>query len=213
MLPIVLCSLVAMAIVIDRALALRRESVLPGGLVRSLRVAARGGSLGDVDLKGGHRHSPLGQIVAVGLTQKDLGREVIREAIEDTGRRVAHDLERFLDVLGTIAAITPLLGLLGTVVGMIEVFDVITTEGTGDTGLLAAGISTALITTAAGLTVAIPSLLLHRLLTRKVDSLVLDIEREAALLVDLLHRQSRRESRVAPSPQALRDPRGQRSQL
>ena len=131
--------------------------------------------------------SPLGKILAAGLINRHLSREVVRESIEETGRFVAHELERFMNTLGTISTITPLLGLLGTVIGMIKVFTVITTVGVGDPATLAGGISEALITTAAGLTVAIPSVIFHRYLKRKIDELVLGMEQEAMKLVEVLH--------------------------
>jgi biopolymer transport protein ExbB len=131
--------------------------------------------------------SPLGRIVAVGLMNRSREREIIRESIEDTGRHVVHELERFLNALGTIAAISPLLGLLGTVSGMIKIFQVVSTQGNSDFALLSIGIAEALITTAAGLIVAIPSLLFYRYFRRKVDELVVRMEQETMLLVDLLH--------------------------
>ena len=114
------------------------------------------------------------------------GREIIREAVEDTGRHVVHELERYLNTLGTIAAITPLLGLLGTVFGMIEVFNVISVRGSGDAQLLAGGISQALITTAAGLTVAIPTLLFYRYFRGKIEALVVRLEEQSNHLMQML---------------------------
>jgi biopolymer transport protein ExbB len=133
------------------------------------------------------RGSPLGAILAAGLNNYRHGREVMKESIEETGRQVVHDLDRFLNTLGTIASITPLLGLLGTVVGMIKVFSVITTVGVGDPAVLAGGISEALITTAAGLSVAIPSVMFYRYFQGRVTELVLKMEEESLKLVDILH--------------------------
>ncbi len=188
MVPLLICSILAMAIIVERFLVLRREQVLPTPLVKALRQVAQGGHLSDLDLSPAIRRSPLGRVVVAGLSQRDQGRAIIRETIEEAGRRVAHDLERFLNALGTIAAISPLLGLLGTVIGMIETFNVISVHGAGNADLLAGGIGVALITTAAGLTVAIPSLLFYRLFSGRVDGYVLDLEREAALLVEIIHR-------------------------
>lgn len=187
MLPILLCSIVAMAIVIERFIALRQIRVMPPRLVNALRVASQGSSMNAVEgLMRLSSTSPLGRILRAGIANYYLGREAVKESLEDTGRQVVHELERHLNALGTIAAITPLLGLLGTVIGMIEVFNVISTQGTGNAELLAEGISKALVTTAGGLTVAIPSLLFYRFFRGRVDELVVKIEEEAVRLVDLV---------------------------
>jgi biopolymer transport protein ExbB len=127
-------------------------------------------------------------VLAAGLANRNQSREVMQEVVEDTGRHVIHDLERYLNSLGTIAAVSPLLGLLGTVIGMVKVFTAITTAGVGNPSVLAGGISEALITTAAGLTVAIPSLIGYRYLRGRIDELVVEMEKEAMKLVDTLHR-------------------------
>ena len=133
--------------------------------------------------------SQLGRILATGLINRNHDRIIMKESIEEVGRHVVHELERFLTTLGTIAAITPLLGLLGTVIGMIQVFNVITTEGVGDPSILAQGISVALITTAAGLTIAIPSLMFHRYFHGKIEELVVNMEQEALKMVEIMHGQ------------------------
>ena len=186
MLPILACSVFALAIIIERLWSLRRARVLPARLVETLRHWRESGQIDQISLDK-LLESPLGRIVAAGLLNRAQGREIIKERIEDTGHHVVHQLERFLNTLGTIAAITPLLGLLGTVVGMIEVFTVISVQGSGNTELLAGGISKALITTAAGLTVAIPSLLFYRYFRGKVDELVVRMEQEAIHLVEVIH--------------------------
>ncbi|MCH8117997.1 MAG: MotA/TolQ/ExbB proton channel family protein, partial [Proteobacteria bacterium] len=132
--------------------------------------------------------SALGQILAAGLINRDRERAVMKDSIEDTGRHVVHELERYLETLGTIAAVTPLLGLLGTVLGMVQVFTEITTQGAGNPAALAGGISKALITTAAGLSVAIPALVGYRYYRTRIDTLVVDMEKEAIKLVEALHR-------------------------
>ncbi len=185
--PIIACSVTALAIILERLWALRRRQVLPANLVATLHAWAKSGRIPELDLDKMIVTSPLGRVVMAGLLNRGNGREVIKESIEDTGRQVVHELERFLNILGTIAAISPLLGLLGTVLGMIRVFNVITLQGTGDPRLLAGGIGEALITTAGGLLVAIPSLLFYRYLCGKVDGLVIRMEEEAMLLVDTLH--------------------------
>ena len=186
MVPILLCSIIAMAIVVERFWALQRHRVAPDNLVSQVRKWARNGELGEERIRALRRESSLGRILAAALGSRGRDREVMKESIEDVGRQVVHDLERYLNALGTIAAVSPLLGLLGTVVGMIRVFAVITTQGVGDPGVLASGISEALLTTAAGLTVAIPSLMFHRYFRGRVDALVVTMEAEALKMVEAL---------------------------
>lgn len=187
MVPILLCSVVALAIIIERFWTLQRKRIAPSGLVLEVWQLARQGRIDRERLRTLRDGSPLGRILAAGLVNLRHDREVMKESIEDTGRHVVHELQRFLNTLGTIAAIAPLLGLLGTVIGMIKVFAVITTEGVGDPGVLAGGISEALITTAAGLSVAIPSLMFYRYFRGRVDELVITMEQEAIKLVEVLH--------------------------
>jgi biopolymer transport protein ExbB len=138
--------------------------------------------------------SPLGRILAAGLMNRNATRDIMKEAIEDTGRHVVHELERYLNTLGTIAAISPLLGLLGTVIGMIQVFSAITTQGVGNPAALAGGISQALITTAAGMSVAIPALMAYRYFRGKVNMLVIRMEQQALRMVEVLHGQRSRDN-------------------
>ena len=187
MAPIVLCSIAAVAIIAERLWVLQRDRIAPEGLAAKVWAWARDSELTDERMQTLRSGSPLGRILASGLASRDLDREIMKETIEDVGRQVVHELERYLNMLGTIAAVTPLLGLLGTVIGMIRVFGVITAQGVGDPGVLAGGISEALITTAAGLTVAIPSLLFYRYFRGRVDDLVLTMEQEALRLVEALH--------------------------
>ena len=187
MLPIVLCSIGAMGIVVERFWSLQRKKILPPELVPLVWKLAKKGGLDDSTLRRIKNSSPLGAILASGLVNSHHGREMMKVSIEETGRQIVHELERFLNTLGTIASITPLLGLLGTVVGMIKVFAAIMIHGVGDPGILAGGISEALITTAAGLTVAIPSLIFHRYFERLVDEYVLNMEEEALRLIDVMH--------------------------
>ena len=187
MVPILLCSVVAMAIVVERFWALRRDRIAPANLVAQVRQWARSGELSEERLRAMRRGSSLGRVLAAGLSARDRSREVMKESIENVGRHVVHDLERYLNALGTIAAIAPLLGLLGTVIGMIKVFAVITSQGVGDPGVLASGISEALLTTAAGLTVAIPALMFHRYFRGRIDGLVVTMEAEALKMVEALH--------------------------
>ncbi|MCS4503309.1 hypothetical protein KBTX_01923 [wastewater metagenome] len=189
MLPIIVCSVLALAIVIERLWSLQRNRVLPRHLVaevwNKLKVDAMDGDA----IRNLRRHSPLGRVLAAGVINRHLSREVMMESIEDTGRHEAHNLERYLNTLGTIAAISPLLGLLGTVVGMIDVFSTISSHGVGNAPALAGGISQALITTAAGLVVAIPALMAYRYLRGRVDELIVDMEQQALKLVEAIHGQ------------------------
>ena len=187
MAPILACSLAATIIIFERLLALRRARVLPKQLVQTLRGWVERGAINQSDVEALPLASPLGRIVAVGLASRGYSREIVRERIEDTGRHVVHELERFLNALGTIAAISPLLGLLGTVAGMIKIFQIVSTQGNSNFSLLSIGIAEALVTTAAGLTVAIPSVLFYRYFHARVDELVVNIERESLELVDLLN--------------------------
>ncbi|HLF10348.1 MAG TPA: MotA/TolQ/ExbB proton channel family protein, partial [Gammaproteobacteria bacterium] len=172
MLPIIACSIVAVAIVLERLWTLQQNRVLPKDITTQTWAWVKNNELDPKRLQMLHQSSPLGQILAAGLAHRYGGRDVVKESIEDSGRHVVHELERYLNPLGTIAAISPLLGLLGTVSGMIRSFTAITAQGVGNPAVLAGGISEALITTAAGLTVAIPALIAYRHLRGRVDSLV-----------------------------------------
>lgn len=187
MLPILACSVVAMAITVERFWMLRVTRVLPRHLVAQVWNWVRNRQIDASRLHALRTGSPLGRILAAGLVNLQHDRIIMKEAIEDAGRHVVLELERYLNTLGTIAAITPLLGLLGTVVGMIDVFNAITTQGVGNPGALADGISKALITTAAGLAVAIPSLMFYRYFRGRVDMLVVRMEQEATKMVEVMH--------------------------
>ena len=187
MIPILLCSVVAAGISVERFWTLRAEQVAPRNLLTQVWTWIRNNEMDSSRLREVKSGSPLGQILAAGITSHRRGRDLMKESIEEVANHVVHELERYLNTLGTVAAITPLLGLLGTVIGMIKVFTAIQLEGTGNTAVLAGGISEALITTAAGLTVAIPSLFFHRYFQRKVDELVIYMEQEALKLVEVLN--------------------------
>jgi biopolymer transport protein ExbB len=188
MLPIIICSVVSVAIILERVWTLQPGRVLPKNLTRKVWTWVSKNQLDPTHIKSLQDGSPLGELLAAGLTNRHGDREIIKESIEDAGRHVVHELERYLNTLGTIAAVSPLLGLLGTVIGMVKVFAAITAHGIGDPTVLAGGISEALITTAAGLSVAIPSLIGYRYLRGKVDELVLQMEKEAVTLVEALLR-------------------------
>ena len=187
MFPIILCSIGAMAIVVERFWSLQKKKILPAELLPQVWKLYREKKLDDATLRRLKTSSPLGCILAAGLANSHHGRKFMKDCIEETGRKVAHDLERFLNTLGIIAEVSPLMGLLGTVFGMIEIFSALMKHGAGDPSSLAGGISVALITTAAGLTVAIPSLIFHRYFVRLVDDYVIAMEEEALKLLDILH--------------------------
>lgn len=185
--PIILCSIIAMAIIAERFWSLREIKIVPKNLVAKVWQWQKVGHLDKKRIQNLRDSSPLGMVLAAGLVNRNHSREIMKESIEETGRHVAHDLERFLNTLGTIASISPLLGLLGTVIGMIKVFTVITSLGVGDPSILSEGISEALITTAAGLSVAIPSLMFHRFFRGKIDGLIITMEQEALKMVEVMH--------------------------
>jgi biopolymer transport protein ExbB len=189
---IVVGSIIALAIVIERTLALKPERIAPPHLLAGVWQQLKAGEFDASRLKQLRQGSPLGAILAAGLANRGQGRDVMKESIQEAAGHVVHDLERYLNTLGTIAAVTPLLGLLGTVVGMIRVFTEITIQGTGNANALAGGISEALITTAAGLAVAIPALVMHRFFTGKIDTIVVGLEQESIKLVDALHNGSKK---------------------
>ncbi len=188
MLPIVICSVVAVAIVIERFWSLRRSRVLPENLVANTWKRLSNNQISREYIQELRAESPLGNVLAAGLMNRNADRDQLRNAIEDAGSHAAHELERYLPALGTIAAVTPLLGLLGTVIGMIRVFTNITTLGVGNPSQLAGGISQALITTAGGLMVAIPSLMFYRFFRARVDELVVGMEKESRTFLDVLVR-------------------------
>lgn len=184
--PILLCSIIALAIVLERAWSLQQRRVIPTDLARRTWRAVDTGQVNDKYIAALEVASPMGRLLAVALRNQHRPRDVLRERLEDAGRHVVLDLERFLGTLGTIAGISPLLGLLGTVTGIMRSFSAIATGGMGDPRLLSAGISEALVTTAAGLCVAIPALIAFRLLRGRVERLVAVMEKDAAAFIDSL---------------------------
>lgn len=191
MMPILLCSILGLAIILERSWALRQAQVMPDGLLEQVRAWLQQGVLDEGRLDVLRSSSGLGRVLAAGLSPTRETLEERKTAIEDAGRRGAVDLERFLAALGTIAMISPLLGLLGTVWGLIVVFDQITSTGLGQPSDLAGGIAQALITTAAGLAVAIPAVVFHRYFQRRVSVLVSQMEATAHQLVDVLQQRER----------------------
>ena len=187
MVPILLCSIVAFAIIAERFWTLQKKKIIPPNLVANVWQQFRQQTFDQEGLLRLKTGSALGRVLAAGLVNLQHDREIMKDAIEETGRHVVHEMERYLNALGTIASITPLLGLLGTVIGMIKVFNTITTSGVGNASLLAGGISEALITTAAGLVVAIPTLMFYRYFRRLIDEYVIRMEEEALKLVEVIH--------------------------
>jgi biopolymer transport protein ExbB len=184
--PLIIASIISLAIIGERFWALRSEVVAPSNLLPEVQKwLVQGGitkeTLGKLDA-----HSLLGQVFASALANSKNSREVTKEAIEETGRAVAHKLERYLPTLGTIATVAPLLGLLGTVIGMVELFGSFTNSG-HDVAQFARGISVALYNTAAGIVVAVPSMIAYRYFRGKVDGLLVDMEQQAIKLVEIIH--------------------------
>jgi len=188
MAPIIVCSILSLTIIAERSWSLRRKRVVPDDLGDTVEQWAARHELDRRHIEQLRSGSVLGRVLAAGLVNRHRSRHLIKEAIEDTGRHVVHELERFLNTLGTIAGISPLLGLLGTVIGMIKVFSSIMVHGVGDANQLAGGISEALITTAAGLTVAIPSFFFYRYFKGKVESYVVSMEEQAINLIEAIER-------------------------
>ncbi len=188
MVPIILCSILALTIIAERLWALRRSQVVPVGLGGQVEEWAARHELDRRHIEQLRSGSALGRVLAAALVNRHRPRELIKEAVEDTGRHVVYRLERFLNTLGTIAGISPLLGLLGTVIGMIKVFSTILEQGVGNANVLAGGISEALITTAAGLTVAIPSFFFYRYFKGRVEEYVVSMEEQAINLIEAIER-------------------------
>lgn len=185
MLPIILSSVVATAIIAERLWTLRKKRVAPPQLLGQVWRMVKDKQLNSQKLKELRASSPLGEVLAAGLANSKHGRDIMKECIEEAASRVIHELERYLNTLGTIAAMGPLLGLLGTVFGMIEIFGGFMDNGMANAPALAGGIGKALITTAAGLMVAIPAVFFHRFLLRRVDELVVAMEQDAIKLVEV----------------------------
>ena len=188
MVPIILCSVISVAIIIERLWTLKKDNVAPTDLVVDIEHLLERHQLTEDRLEELEHSSYLGRILVAGLCVSNQTPAEIRTYVEEAGRHVVHELDKYLNALGTIAAITPLLGLLGTVIGMIKVFAAITAVGVGNPQILAGGISEALITTAAGLSVGIPSLMFHRYFKGKINELIVDMEQHALRLLNLMER-------------------------
>ncbi len=184
--PIMLCSVVATAIIIALFLKLSKKKVVPEGVADTAYKLAVSGKMTPQHINQIREGSSLGKVLAAGLDSVDQPRHLMKTNIEETGRHVIHEMDKYMTTLGTIAAIAPLLGLLGTVVGMISVFSVITSQGVGNPTELAGGISQALITTAAGISVAVPALIFHRFFRSKITDLAIEMEKSSMRLVDVV---------------------------
>lgn len=185
--PILACSLIVIAISAERYWTLNPAKIAPKTLLAQVWSWIKNNQLDATKLRELKQSSPLGQILAAGLSNSKHGREIMKDSVQEAASQVIHELERYVSVLGTVANIAPLLGLLGTVLGMIEVFNAIMMQGSGSTGALAGGISVALYTTVGGLVVAIPATISHRFFQRRIDTIVVTMEEEAIKLVDALH--------------------------
>ncbi|MFO1427156.1 MAG: MotA/TolQ/ExbB proton channel family protein [Steroidobacteraceae bacterium] len=199
--PIILCSIIALGIVVERLWTLQERRVLPRGLIQKVWQLVDSGQVNDKVIAALEQNSPLGRVLAAGLQHRHRSREIMMERLEDTGRHVVHELERFLNTLGTIAGISPLLGLLGTVTGIIKAFEAITSGGMGDPRMLSGGIGEALLTTAAGLLVAIPSLIAYRYLRGRVDAIVIEMEKSAISLADAVEAAAQRPAADEAGPE------------
>jgi biopolymer transport protein ExbB len=186
MLPIILSSIAAAGIIAERLWTLRASRVMPPHLLGQVWLLIKEKKLDTKRLKELRASSPLGEVMASGLANSRHGREIMKECIQEAAARVIHEMERYMNALGTIAAMAPMLGLLGTVLGMIQIFSAFMGANMANASVLAGGIATALVTTAAGLIVAIPALFFHRFLQRRIDELVVGMEQEAIKLVEVV---------------------------
>lgn len=184
--PLLLASVIAVALIIERLVTLRRAKVLPSGLLQRVVAEYRQGGVNDAMLTRLEEESPLGRVLSAGLRNVGSSREIMRESVEEAGGIVAHELERYLTTLGTIASISPLMGLFGTVVGMIEIFGSQSPTGTNPMQL-AHGISVALYNTGFGLVIAIPGMIFWRHFRALVNGFVIEMQQQAVRLVEVLH--------------------------
>ena len=190
MVPIIIISIIAMAIIAALFISLNSKRIIPEGTTNAARKLAISGQATPAQIGKLRDSSLLGRVLATGLENAQLPRHALKESIEETGRHVIHAMDKYMTTLGTIAAIAPLLGLLGTVVGMINVFSVITSQGVGSPTELAGGISQALITTAAGISVAVPALIFHRYFRGRINDYAIEMEKETMKLIETINRKS-----------------------
>jgi biopolymer transport protein ExbB len=200
--PIILCSITAAAIILERMWTLQDKRVLPRELPQKVWQLIESNQVNDKVISALEQNSPLGRLLATGLANRHRPREMLMERLEDTGRHVVHELERFINTLGTIAGVSPLLGLLGTVTGIIRSFNAIEAGGMGDPRALSGGIAEALICTVAGLCVAIPALIFYRYLRGRVEGIVVEMEKQAIRMADAVEAAQAR-GRERPAPAAV----------
>jgi biopolymer transport protein ExbB len=184
--PLIIASVVAVAIIGERSFALRERLISPKNLLPEVQKWLAAGQINKDMITRLEQNSQLGRVFATALATAKQSRDITKESIEETARAVAHDLEKYLATLGTIATVAPLLGLLGTVIGMVELFGAFTTTG-HDVAQFARGISVALYNTAAGIVVAVPAMIAYRFFRTKVDAILIDMEQQAIKLVEILH--------------------------
>ena len=194
--PLVISSIVAMVVILNLFLTLRKSRVFPNGLADTTRKLAMSGKATPAHILQIRDGSILGRVLATGLESIGQPRHIMKENIEESGRHAIHEMDKYMTTLGTVAAIAPLLGLLGTVVGMISVFSVITTQGVGSPTELAGGISQALVTTAFGITIAVPALVFHRYFRGKINNYAIEMEKEAIKLVSAASQSGVKSSQV-----------------
>lgn len=188
MYPLALCSVIAVAIILERLWVLRLENVAPTNLVYEVWQLVETNQINGEKMNALKRRYPLGAVLAAGLSSSKFGRSVMSEQMQTTATQKIHSLKKFLNMLGTIAMISPLLGLLGTVVGMIEIFISFQATATASSSFIAGGISQALITTAAGIAIAVPAVIFHRFLLRRLDDIAVEIEVQASILLSMMFR-------------------------
>ncbi len=194
--PLLACSLIVIAISAERYWTLNPAKIAPKTLLAQVWTWIKNNQLDATKLRELKQSSPLGYILSAGLSNSKHGRDIMKDSVQEAANKVIHDLERYVSTLGTIANIAPLLGLLGTVLGMIEIFNGIMLEGSGNTNVLAGGISIALYTTVAGLVVAIPATIANKYFQRRIDAIVVTMEEEAIKLIDALHSERRVDVKV-----------------
>lgn len=188
MIPLGICSVVSLAIIIERALNLRAARILPPDVIQQARLLLAENQVGEAVILCRRQPSAIGRILLAAISNYDKEKEELKSIVEDAGRQEAPTLDRYLGVLGTIAAISPLLGITGTVFGMIRVFATVSEKGVAHPSQLAGGIYEALITTAAGLVIAIPTLIFYNYFTARSDRLILELEKQAYRVVEILKR-------------------------
>ncbi|GGI20878.1 MotA/TolQ/ExbB proton channel family protein [Oxalicibacterium faecigallinarum] len=185
---LLLASVIALTLIVERLLYLRRNRILPPTLLQEVVRVYQNGKIDANVVATLEQNSPLGRVLAAGLRNVDAPREIMKESIEEAGQATAHELERFLTTLGTIASLAPLMGLFGTIVGMIEIFGSQNASGTGSNpGQLAHGISVALYNTGFGIAIAMPALVFYRHFRALVDTFVVEMEQQAVKFVDIVH--------------------------